>query len=283
MTSRKSSASTSSVHSALKLRPMTDIPSVSALRDKVLEFENAGIRLLSDLHEAATLHSRFGQPTAIDFPAWADRRRATDDAIRSKYSAAGEECPALPTSAWCEFLEGFPSVFTSFHALGIDAIKLSEPLEFVVDSPDTAVGQRMVPQLIRLLRQAMSHVHASVYGEDGMGFFRLKESNVPASFGPALQEVAGWRMQIEAAKQPPPLRRANGWSGVDLKKIGGIKDGVFIRMCEKACVKRAKSGNGVAHRFTRSNVIKLIAVGRASRNSLWIQAADSWAHELYLE
>lgn len=282
MKTPKSSALIASVRPSPKLRPMTDIPSVAALRDTLVEFENAGFRVLTELHEAATLYSRFGKPQPIDFPACADRRRAMDEQIRSRYIAAGEECPALPASAWCEFLEHFPDIFTRFHTLGNDAIKLSEPLEFVVDSLDTAVGQRMIPQLIRFVRQAMSHVHVNAYGEDGMGFFRVKEPHVPGSLGPALQEVVGWRIQIEAAKQPPRQRRPTGVTARVLKDVGHLGNTTFIEMCDQAGVKRGESGSH-AHRFQRADIRKLITVGRASKRQKWNDAAESWAQEFGLE
>lgn len=282
MTTRKPSAPPAPVRSSPKLRPMTDIPSVAALRNKVVEFENAGYRLLTELHEAATLYSRFGRPEAIDFPACADRRRAMDDAIRSKYIGAGVECPALPTSAWCEFLEEFPAILSTFHRLGKGMLEASEPLDYVIDAADVPVTQRLIPALKGLARQAMSHVHPVIFGEDGMGFFRQSAMPIPTKFAPLLEEIVAWRMLLEAAKQPPRQRWPTGVTARVLKDVGHIGDTTFIEMCERAGVERGGSGSH-AHRFQRSVIRKLIVVGRASKRQKWNDAAESWAQEFGLE
>ncbi|MCW5769964.1 MAG: hypothetical protein KIT19_14910 [Phycisphaeraceae bacterium] len=282
MKTGKASASTASIRSGPRLRPMTDIPSVAALRDNVLEFENAGFCLLAELHEAATLYSRFGQPHPIDFPACADRRRAMEEEIRSKYSAAGEECPALPISAWCEFLEEFPAILSTFHRLGRGILEAGESLDFVIDAPEVPVTQRLIPALKGLTRQAMSHVHPVVYGEDGMGFFRQSAVPIPEKFAPLLEEIVGWRMLLEAAKQPPRQRWPTGVTARVLKDVGHLGNTTFIEMCDDAGVKRGESGSH-AHRFQRADIRKLITVGRASKRQKWNDAAESWAQEFGLE
>ncbi|MBX3361134.1 MAG: hypothetical protein KF912_06385 [Phycisphaeraceae bacterium] len=265
-----------------KLRPMTDIPLVAALRDKVIEFENAGYRLLSKLHEAESLYTRFGRPESIDFPACADRRRAMEDAVRSTYGAAGEECPVYSQRPWCEFLEEFPVILSTFHGLGQGILQASEPLDYVIDGPEVPVTQRLIPALKGLTRQAMSHVHPVVYGEDGMGFFRQSAVPIPAKFAPLLDEIVAWRMLLEAAKQPPRQGWPTGVTARVLKEVGHIGDTTFIDMCNEAGVKRGKSGSH-AHRFRRADIRKLIAAGRASERQKWNDAADSWAQEFGLE
>ena len=265
-----------------KPRPMTDIPSVAALRAKVIEFENAGYRLLSDLSEASRIWSRFGKPKPIDFPAFADRRYAMDESIRATFESKGEECPALPRSAWSEFLEDFPEIYGSVLRSAEGALTMSPSVEFVIDQPDTPVTQRLIPQLNGAIRSARMHIHPGAFGDDGMGFFRNEGIQVPQRFAEDLLEVVRLRVLLEAAQQPPRLRWPTGATAKVLKEVGRIGNTTFIEMCERAGVERGGSGSH-AHRFQRPSIRKLIAVGRASTSQKWNDAAESWAQEFGFE
>lgn len=256
-----------------KLRPMTDIPEVAALRDKVFDFENAGFVLLGDLREAESLYARFGQPKLIDHPASAVRREELHRKLEAAYAAKGEECPVLCGSAWSYFLDEFPSHFAKFHVLGDDVIAISEPLEFVLDTPDTALAQRMTPQLIRHVRQAMSHVHPSVWGEEGMGFFRWSVMQLPASFAPALEEVAGWRLQIEAAKQPPPVSKEGGWTLDDLAEGSGVSVKTLQSICKEAGIARPRRGQH-SFAFGRKQVRAMIRACVYPNRPAWCRAQE---------
>ncbi len=282
MTKRSSSAPTASPRSIAKPRLLTDIPSVAALRDKVIEFENAGYHLLSELQEGARHYSRFGPPNPMDFPAYADRRRAMDNAVRAASAAAGEECPGFVTSAWSDFLEGFPGVFSRVHALATELLTMSPSQEFVVDADDTPVTQRLIPKLNGAVRLAISHVHPGALGGDGFGFFRQKVLHIPERFATALESVVALRVLLEAAMQPPRQRWPTGATAKVLKEVGHIGDTTFIEMCEEAGVKRGGSGSH-AHRFKRADIRKLIATGRASESQKWNDAAESWAQEFGFE
>lgn len=282
MSKRKSSAPVPPARSRVTLRPMTDIPEVAAVRDKVIEFENAGYRLLCDLSEASRIWSRFGRPKPIDFPNYADQRRALDETIRASFVSQGEECPALPVSAWSEFLEDFPDIYGSVLRHAEDALTVSPSVDVVIDQPETPVTQRLIPQLNSAIRSARMHIHPGAFGDDGMGFFRLDTMQVPKQFAEDLLEVVRLRVLLEAARQPPRQRKPTGWTAAELKHIGGIGATTFIAICDAADVERGGPGSH-SHRFQRREVVKLIDAGRKSKDRKWRDAAESWAQELGLE
>lgn len=250
---------------------MTSIPAVAELISKVLDVENSGSYLLSTLYEGVVLYGRHGPPDPVDFPQAAEYRRRRDEAAQAVFEAAGHGRPEFSPTAWSEFLLNFPARFGGFLAHCRELIDLTESLDLVLDPPDVPTSQRLSPLLVQRVQDAVSHVHPSIYGEDGLGFFRGTEMNVPDRFWQALDQVTQWRRLVEAAKQTPPVDKTEGWTLDSLAEEAQVSVKTMQSICEKASITRPKRG-GHSFTFGRKEVRAMIAVCTFPNRPAWCKA-----------
>lgn len=258
-------------------RPLViDIPAVAKVQKQIISVECAGLALNRVLHEARDLSHRIGMPSAFEF------RAAKTPPKGRKTTKKKTKTPEPPASSlWADLLVEFVHWYGVFIHECEELRRMLVEVDLTLDSEEVPTTQRLATQIELRVREAMSHVHPSMYGSDGLGFFRASEVGVPPRFMAALESIATGRHLLECARQQPRERKPVGWTAKELKQIGGIGDTTFCEMCKDAEVKRGGSGSH-DHRFTGRDVKVLIRVGRASKSLKRRDAADSWAQELGL-
>jgi hypothetical protein len=152
-------------------------------------------------------------------------------------------------------------------------------VDLTLDSEEVPTTQRLATHIELRVQEAMSHVHPSMYGSDGLGFFRASEVGVPQRFMAALESIATGRHLLECARQQPRERKPRGWTAYELRTVGGIGVTTFNDTCDRAGVERPKGGRH-DHRFQMCEVRLLINQARKGTSKERQQAAESWEQEI---